>query len=350
MKRSSNRRATIRDVADDAGVSIKTVSRVINKEASIRDETRQRVEASIARLHYLPNMAARVLAGSHSFRLALLYDHTQDHVNFNYVINLQNGVLDCCRSEDYDLLIHPCNFASRTLGREIEEMARNTRLSGLILIPPLSDRKPLLQQLVKAGLLVSTIASVHRPLSVANIVCDDEAAAHAMTRHLIDLGHRRIAIIKGHPDHGASEARLRGFTRALQEAGLDLPAAQVQQGWFDFESGKTAGTTLLEQRERPTAIFAANDEMAAGVVHAALRKGINVPEELSVSGFDDSMTALQCYPTLTTVRQPTRAMARLAAQLLVEARRQPGAERKPQQHVLEHALIIRNSTARPPRG
>jgi LacI family transcriptional regulator len=350
MKRSSNSRATIRDVALDAGVSIKTVSRVINKEASLRDETRKRVEASILRLHYLPNMAARVLAGSHSFRLALLYDHTLDHVNYNYIINLQNGVLDCCRSEDYDLLIHPCNFASRTLGAEIEEMARNTRLSGLILIPPLSDRKRLLAQLDKAGLPFATIASVHAPVSVANVVCDDMAAAHAMTRHLIDLGHRRIAIIKGHPDHGASGTRFAGFQRAMQEAGLSLPDDYVQQGYFDFESGKTAATALLDLKQRPTAIFAANDEMAAGAVHAALRKGIAVPEGLSVTGFDDSMTALLSYPTLTTVGQPTRAMARLAAQMLVDARRHQGEARQPQQHTLEHALVIRDSTARPPRA
>lgn len=344
---SSSSRTTIREVAARAEVSIKTVSRVINKEPGLRPETRARVEAAIADLHYQPNMAARVLAGSHSFRLALLYDHTQDHINFNYVINLQSGVLDCARTEGYDLLIHPCDFASRTLGREIEEMARHTKLSGLILIPPLSDRRALLAQLVNAGLLLCTISSVHKPVSVANVVCDDESASYAITRHLIDLGHRRIAIIKGHPDHGASARRLSGFMRAMQEAGLGVPERYVQQGWFDFESGKHAGSVLLDLNRRPSAIFAANDEMAAGAVHAALRQGLTVPEQLSVTGFDDSMTALLSWPTLTTVRQPTRAMARLAAQLLVEARRTPREGARPQLHTLDHEIVIRESTARP---
>ncbi|MDT8397773.1 MAG: LacI family DNA-binding transcriptional regulator [Pseudomonadales bacterium] len=336
-------KVTIHDVAAKAGVSIKTVSRVVNKEGSIRPETRDRVTAAIHALNYIPNLSARGLAGSHSFLIGLLYDNP----SANYIIDVQGGALAACRQEGFDLLIHPCTMASPRLCEEILRLVRLNRLGGLILTPPLSDWPPLLAALTQQGVPFARIAPSAHDQSSPCVFCNDQQAACELTRHLLSLGHRRIAFIKGHPDHSASEQRLLGYRKALAEVGLMADASLEVQGYFDFDSGRLAAQQLLAMPLPPTAIFASNDDMATGVIFAAHEQGLDIPAKLSVAGFDDTPLARQIWPTLTTVRQPIHDMAERAALLLIEQLR---SSRQPwQQHPLQCLVQIRKSTGPVPR-
>jgi LacI family transcriptional regulator len=183
-----------------------------------------------------------------------------------------------------------------------------------------------------------------------NVRIDDEAAAIEMTRYLLELGHRKIGFIKGHPNIVASHERYRGFCNALIEAGLEADKAPVEQGYFTYRSGLTAGERLLSRADPPTAIFASNDDMAAASVSVAHRQGFIVPNDLSIVGFDDTALATSVWPELTTVKQPIAAMAEAAVELLIAdlRRRRSDAPYKFTERVLSHAMIIRESSGPPP--
>jgi LacI family transcriptional regulator len=183
-----------------------------------------------------------------------------------------------------------------------------------------------------------------------NVRIDDHAAAMEMTRYLLELGHRDIGFIKGHPNIVASHDRFRGFCDALTEAGLDCNAAPIEQGYFSYRSGLIAGERLLSRAEPPTAIFASNDDMAAATVSVAHRLHLSVPEDLSIVGFDDTALATSVWPELTTVKQPIAAMAEAALELMIAdlRSRQNGAVHKSGERVLSHAMIIRESSGPPP--
>lgn len=336
----SVRKTTIYDVASLAGVSIKTVSRVVNKEAGLRETTRAKVEDAIRQLGYAPNSAARGLAASHSFLVGLLYDNP----NANYIIDVQNGVLDCCRQEGFDLVIHPCDFDSPAFVDEVVQMCRAARMAGLVLTPPICDDGAFIRRLKKEGIAFVRVAPHLHDGIAPSVYCEDEQAACALTRHMLDLGHADVAIIRGHPAHGASDLRLNGFNQALKERGLSVPESYYQQGWFDFASGRECARSLLALEKVPTAIFACNDDMAAGVVFEAHERGMRVPEDLSVCGFDDSPVARQIWPALTTVRQPSRMMACSAAKVLIDGVR--GKWKEFPHHNFRCELVIRQSTGK----
>jgi LacI family transcriptional regulator len=170
-----------------------------------------------------------------------------------------------------------------------------------------------------------------------------------MMRYLLELGHRDFGFIKGHPNHVASHDRFRGFCDALAEAGLDPAKAAVEQGYFSYRSGLIAGDRILSRQKVPTAIFASNDDMAAATISVAHRRGLNVPDDLSIVGFDDTALATSVWPELTTVKQPISAMAEAALELLIAdlRRRRAGAPHKFAERVLSHALIIRESSGPP---
>jgi LacI family transcriptional regulator len=184
-----------------------------------------------------------------------------------------------------------------------------------------------------------------------NVRIDDHAAAMEMTRYLLALGHREIGFIKGHPNHVASHDRYRGFCDALNEAGLDCEKAPAEQGYFSYRSGLIAGERILSRANPPSAIFASNDDMAAATISVAHRRGLNVPQDLSIVGFDDTALATSIWPELTTVKQPIAAMAEAALELLIAdlRRRRSGTPQKFVERVLSHAMIIRESSG-PPLG
>lgn len=329
--------ATINDVAERAGVSIKTVSRVLNQEPNVRPETRDRVLAAANELDYRPNLSARRLAANRSFIIGLLYDNPPS----DYVTQIQDGSLQACRQQGYNLLIHPCSAADPDLVEEIIALHRQSTVDGFILIPPLSDNGKVTAALDDEG--VRNVRVSQRCTEMAPCVSvDDEQAAERVTGFLLGLGHRRIGFIMGHPDHGSSHDRLRGYQVALGAAGLARDEGLVERGLYNFESGYSCARRLLSRIPRPTAVFASNDHMAMGVLTAAHEQGITIPGQLSVCGFDDTAMARYAWPPLTTVRQPIVQMARLATEVLIRCLR--GDMDAQMTYRLHSELVMRSST------
>ena len=246
------RRATITDVALLAGVSIKTVSRVLNREPHVRPSTADKVNTAAETLNYRPNLSARQLASSLTFVIGMIYDNP----NSAYITQVQTGSLQMCRECGYNLLIHPCDGEATDLIKEVSDL--HPQVDGLILLQPLSDILELCESLIEKQIAFVRVSQ--RPIEgISWISVGDAEAADAMTEHLIELGHRRIGFIIGHPDHGQSHDRFIGYRSALSRHGIDYDQNLVQQGMFEYESGYTCAQTLLSAAERPTAIFASND-------------------------------------------------------------------------------------------
>src|SRR5215475_5301360 len=335
-------RKTIHDVAKAAGVAIKTVSRVLNDEPNVRPETRARVLAAAETLRYQPSLSARSLAGKRSYLLGLIYENP----SANYLVELQHGAMARCRQEKFRLFVHQCSGRGEELTRDVLGLIDQTHVDGLIISPPLSESAHLLEALEQRKLPFVRIAPNDIQHDSPYVDMDDAGAAFEMTRHLIELGHRRIGFIIGHPNHFASSLRLRGYRAALEQHQIPFDAGCVKQGYFVFESGLEAARELLTLPSPPTAIFASNDDMAAGVLLAAHELGIPVPERLSVGGFDDTYIARIVWPRLTTIHQPSYDLAYAATDLLLQALKNGAAPRVAR---LPHKLIQRESTS-PPRN
>jgi LacI family transcriptional regulator len=335
---------TINDVAAEAGVSIKTVSRVMNNEPNVHSETRERVRAAAKALAYRPNISARSLAGSRSYLLGLFFDNPSSA----YVTNVQLGAVARCRAGGYHLMIEPFDSAAEDIAAMVEPLMSTLRVDGVILTPPLSDNLKVLEILAGGRTPFVRIAPDRDRERWPAVGMDDERAAYEMAGHFLSLGHRDIAFIKGHPEHGASHLRFAGFVRAMREAGVPVPDASVRQGFFSFRSGFEAAVEFFSAPRRPTAVFASNDDMALGVMAAAHRQGLNVPQDISIAGFDDTPTASVVWPQLTTVRQPIFEMAEAAADMIIsgQARLQPDGE-APTLRLLDFTLALRESTSPP---
>lgn len=334
-------RKTIDDVAKAAGVAIKTVSRVLNDEPNVREETRARVLAAVEALHYSPSLSARSLAGRRSYLIGLVYENP----SANYIVDVQHGAMARCRQEKFRLFVHQCSGRDAELVRDVIGLVDQTHVDGLVVCPPLSQSVDLIRALDRRKLPFVRIAPNDLEHRSPLVDMDDEGAAREMTGHLIGLGHVRIGFITGHPTHYASAQRLHGFKAALRAAHIPYEPAYVKQGHFVFESGLGAGRELLGLPKPPTAIFASNDDMAAGVLMAAHELGIQVPRQLSVAGYDDTYVARITWPRLTTVHQPSYDLAWSATDLLLQVVKNgegPSTARLP------YTLIIRESTAAVP--
>lgn len=341
-------KATIDDVARLAGVSIKTVSRVVNQEPNVRDETRARVESAIAALNYRPNLSARNLASLRSHLIGLIYDDPSAYEipSAGYVIRMQLGALRACRTANYELLIHPCEYNSRKIGDEIRELIEQARPDGIILAAPLSNVPRIVKAIEATGTRLVRLSPGTASGGQYAVATNDREISAEMTCYLASLGHKRIAFIKGHANHKAVGNRYLGYRDGLKQSGIGFDESLVVAGDNSFEAGESCGKRLLELRNPPTAIFAANDDMAAGVLRAADLLGINVPDQVSIAGCDDISLARQLCPTLTTIRQPLSAMAERAALMLIG---DPGngRETKPVE-IVPATLKIRESTGPAP--
>lgn len=337
-------KTTIDDVAALAGVSIKTVSRVANKEPNVREATRARVLKAIGELNYRPNPSARSLAGRRSFLVGLLYDDPDAYENpsSNYILNIQQGVLRTCKAANYDFLIHPCDYRDKNLSEEIRSLINHSKLDGLILVPPLSDMKSVISAIKRTGTPAVRISPGTEREFQSAVYTNDRRICAEMTKHLASLGHTRIAFITGHPDHKALVKRYLGYQDGLENSGLKGTNSLVKAGDNSFGAGEECARKLLKIKKPPTAIFACNDDMAAGVIRVAYQIGVKLPNELSVVGFDDIPLAKMIYPTLTTIRQPIRAMAERAAQMLIDQMHSKPAVKERQ--IIYASLKIREST------
>ena len=341
-------RATIDHVAALAGVSIKTVSRVVNREPNVRDATRARVERAIAELNYHPNLSARNLASQRARLIALIYDDPASYEipSAGYVIRMQTGALSACRTEDYRLVIYPCDFRRKTIGAELKAMLEHARPQGVVLAAPLSNMPRVVSAIVATGTPMVRLSPGTQGGKQYSVATNDREISAEMTRYLASLGHRKIAFIKGDPGHKAVANRYLGYLDGLQQSGLEFAARLVENGDNSFGSGEAAGDRLMTLMDPPTAIFAANDDMAAGVIRAAALRGVNIPGQLSIAGCDDISLARQLCPTLTTIRQPLSSMAERAALVLIDNAREEsplqGAE------IVPATIEIRESTGPAP--
>ncbi|MFC4525815.1 LacI family DNA-binding transcriptional regulator [Dyella halodurans] len=342
------RNPTIKDVAKRSGVSLKTVSRVINREASVRADTREKVERAIEALGYQPNLSARGLRSTHAYAIGLVYDNPNAH----YVISMQDGVLSACRQRGYGLLIHPCDASSPDLADELCSLVERNRLAGLVLAPPMSEQADLIAQLTENDIsFVRIISSREDPHDGSPCVyIDDRSAAYAITEHLIQLGHTRIGFLWGEPHHRSSPERYQGYADALKDYGVPLDKKLVLPGRYAFDDGFRGARKLLALKDPPTAIFGSNDEIAAGVLAAARSSGMDVPWNLSIAGFEDSPFSKQAWPALTTARQSTSEIGQHAAlQLMAELQHKAGtAADMPSNECFIPELVVRGSTAPPP--
>ena len=342
-------KATINDVARRAGVSMKTVSRVLNKEPNVAVNTRERVEQIAKDLNYTPNFAARGLASSKSYLLALMYGN----VGATYIIDIQRGAIDVCRESGYHLVLEPFDPPKsqplEDLIYDLESRLSRIAVDGIILTPPLCDSQIVLDVIARLNIKCvrlgasKDIEALAGQKDMPKIFMDDKKAAYEMTEALIQSGHKDIGFIQGHKDHGSSYLRLEGFMQAIDKYDILIPKSRIVQGDYTFQSGIAAANALLSQANmRPSAIFACNDDMAAGVVSVANRLGISVPSKLSVCGFDDRPITRKMSPQLSSVRQPIYEMGYLAATKLLAAKGEEG----PIAQAVDYKLIFRGSTAR----
>ena len=308
-----NKTPTINDVARLAGVSKKTVSRVINHSALLSQDTRNKVEAVIMELGYVPNPQARALALRRNFLLGLLHDNP----NAQTVLNFQEGVLDAIRDTEFTLVVRPVDRHSPTMLDDIRRFLEQQRLYGVLILPPISENDDLAQLCLEMGCSYVRMGSAMLDDEEHIVASNDREVVQQAVDYLVELGHRRIALIEGPDGFRSAFERREGFLAAMQAHGLAVPSEARAQGTYRFDSGIAAASRLLAAAERPTAIFASNDEMAAGAFHAARQRELKVPEDLSIIGFDDSPIAAHIWPPMTTVGWPVREMGRAAALKLI---------------------------------
>ena len=336
---------TITDVANKAGVSIKTVSRVMNQEPGVHADTREHVMKVMAALKYRPKLSARSLAGARSFVIVLLYYDP----SAAFIAGVQQGATLRCREAGYHLVVESMNNDAADLEQQVSRIISTLQPDGMILTPPLCDNRQVLKALQDSRTPCVLMSPARDIKDQPNVRMDEARAAEEITNLIISLGHERIAFIKGATDQSASALRYQGYVRAMKAHGIAVDKELVHQGDFTFATGVDAAHHLLSRSVRPSAVFASNDDMALGVLAAAQRLGLTVPGDLSIAGFDDSPASSLVWPPLTTVRQPIAQMARVAVDMLIAANRndaEPSTE-PDLHHVLAHELVVRDSTSKP---
>jgi LacI family transcriptional regulator len=341
-------KATIFEVAELAGVSIKTVSRVVNREPNVRPATAERVEKAIAKLNYRPDPSARNLASHRSHLIGLVYDDPSAYElpSAGYIINMQQGALRACRAALSELLIHPCNFREKDVTAQLKSLINETRPAGIVLAAPLSNMPKIIDAIEQTGTPFVLVSPGNGAAGSVAVVTDDREASAEMTRYLAALGHSRIAFIAGDPGHKAVVNRHLGYREGLEQSDLPYDPKLVAHGDNSFGSGEVCAEKLLSGDQPPTAIFAANDDMAAGVIRTADRMGVKIPENLSVAGFDDIALARQVYPRLTTIRQPLVEMTEQATNRLLRGKSEQPAPGDV--IVVPATLKVRDSTGAAP--
>jgi len=338
----ARRRVTIHDVAAKAGVSYATVSRVLNDKDSVRDETRAAVLKAVAELDYVPDPIARSLATKQTAMIGFV---VSDITN-PFLADVARGIQRVADARGYSVTICVTENDTAHEIRAIRFLAAR-RADGLIVTPPESEESDkLIGEVAEAGTPFLLIGR-HLPHERASTVSTSTTAgAYTATSYLLKQGHRRIAHIQASPRMGYGRGKLRGYSQALQEHGLDIDPQLIVASDYSVAGGQRAAESLLSLASPPTAIFATNDLTAIGALAAAEGLGLQVPRDLSVVGFDDIIFARSTRPPLTTVAQPALKLGETAANMLLQMIR---GESVPQEVILDCALIVRESTA-PPRS
>jgi LacI family transcriptional regulator len=332
--------ATIEDVASRAGVSIKTVSRILNHYPHVSERTRLKVEAAISELDYRPSVAARQMRSGESLGIGMLYGDPSS----GYQARLNHSMLKACSVVGRYLAVELFDEKTDRWVDQVKTFLDHTNAAHLVLVPPLCDHSGL-HELLRVRGVSFVLISPSRPIRGAmSVSIDDRLAAMEMTQHLIDLGHRRIGHIAGHEDHIASLLRRLGFTDAHRQSGLEIDDRLIGIGQFTYRDALSVAERMLSDKDRPTAIFAANDTMAMAAIMKAAQMGLKVPEDVSVAGFDDIPMSETIWPGLTTIAQPFDEIAMSAVILLT----QPKGSEQRTHAILPHRLVKRESVLPPP--
>lgn len=344
---SKSNKSTISDVARLAGVSKKTVSRVINNSPKVDATTRENVLKVISALNYVPSPQARGLAARRSFLIGLIYDNPDPL----YIDSIQRGILKVCGPAGYELVVHPCDIRREGFLADILRFISRSHVDGVIILPPVSELNHVSQAVHDAGCpYVRLAAAAITDENYRIVVSDERAAVRQLVEYLIELGHRRIGFISGPAGYLSARERFEGFVEAHRKHGISFDSDLKMEGAYSFDTGKQCTRDLLSLGNPPTAIFASNDDMAAGAIHTAVEMGFRVPETLSIAGFDDSRVASLILPTLTTIRRPVAQMSSLAAAKLINAIDGAGTVESSDESVIVPEVIVRSSTGAKPRA
>lgn len=341
---TASKRARIKDVAERAGVSSMTVSRVLSQDTKVSDAKRAIVMKAVKELNYRPNVSARRLASNKSFFIGLLYFDSDT----SYVSKFLLRALKSCRSTGHHLVADEIDDDIDKSLISVKELIEVTQVDGLILLPPVCDDAKLLDTLQQANVSFVRI-SPDGQLNLSPYICmDDYQASFELTELLIKQGHTKIGHIIGNPNQGVSRLRYQGYLDALRSNKITVPPEYIEQGSFTVDSGLIAAKKMLSLNNRPTAIFAANDEMAAGALSAAHMNRISVPDDLSIVGFDDGHLATAVSPNLTTVKQPIQQMAELAIEIIASGKFSDLSTSNSREfrNVLDFEIVERESTAK----
>ena len=337
--RAPGSNSTLYDVAREAGVSAMTVSRVINGSAHVSAKTREKVMKVIEALNYQVNVAARA-ARVGTLRVGLLYSNPSAAFLSAFLV----GAMGQCSRSGAQLILEHCEDL-RSQRAAIDKLIADGA-DGILVPPPLCDSKAALKHLNQIGMPTVAVATARPAPQVSAVRIDDYEGAFTMTNYLLSQGHTDIGFIKGDPEHTPAQLRYQAFMDAMRQAGLAVPAERIALGMFTYRSGLVAARELLGQPTRPTAIFASNDDMAAGVIAVAHGLHLHLPEELAICGFDDTPVATTVWPELTTIHQPISDMAQNAVELVIEhiRERRAGNPVKPQHRLMPYTLVVREST------
>lgn len=329
---------TMRDVAERAGVSVTSVSHVINQTRVVSDEVRERVQTAMNELGYQPNALARSLRRKETYTIGVIMTNSADP----FFAEITRGVEDTCFEQGYNIIL--CNSDS-DLDKELfyTNILTKKRVDGILFLAAGGKSTAHIRTMQERGTPLVVIDRVIPDLAVDSVLIDNARGGWLAAQHLIELGHQRIGCITGPSDLTLSAERVTGYRCALQEAGLAVDESLIIRGNFQYESGYQATRQFMAQPNPPTAIFACNDLMAMGAINAAIKQGWPIPARLSVVGFDDIHLASYTNPLLTTVAQPKYEMGSIATTMLLERIHHP--EMPPCQKLLDIHLVVRESTA-----
>jgi LacI family transcriptional regulator len=335
------RNATINDIARLASVSKKTVSRVINQSPLVQEATRARIQAVIDKFGYVPDPQARGLAFRKAFLIGLVYDNP----NAQYIVNCMEGALEAVRNTEYEVVVHPCDRKKPDFISGVRRFVERQKLRGVILTPPISENDELTRALTAAecAYVRITYAQMDDPARI--VISNDRLAVAEVANYLVSLGHKRIGYIAGPPGFRSAIERLAGFREALLQRQVPFPNELIVEGGYTYDSGVAGAEKLLALNPRPTAIFASNDEMAAGAYRVAHKLGLSIPGDLSIVGFDDGPLAARLLPSLTTIKLPIRELGRIAANKILHPEAAGGTHAMVTP--LEPHLVIRDSCQPP---
>ena len=338
---------TIKHVAADAGVSLQTVSRVINNEPNVRPEMKNRVQASIDKLGYVPSIAAQRMSGSRSYLILAINDRDRTIADWrarqgtDWVDQMLLGGMLKCAEHGYRMIFELVDTHSDHVERELLAAIAALQPDGIILTPPHSDNPQIVNFLADQKIPFARIGSVQNGAGIP-VSMDDEGSARQATEFLLERGHRRIGFIAGSNEYALSGWRVDGWNQAMAAAGAST-VGLLAQGDFSYASGEAAARKLLDQADRPTAIIASNDQMALATLEVARGLGIAVPDQLSLISFDNTPLVHFTQPPLTAVDQPIAATTSKAVELLIAAQKGDAAPKT--LTVVRASIFVRESVA-----